>query len=383
MASERAARSRIPPFIDPRGTHATGPRRRCSTSSSSDTTQSSSRARAAGRPLPKYVQDEFAAYLKCGRLEHGFLRVRCENWITELLMVKTETFEDDVVTTGRQTNWRVNRTGHGFNAHYHWTDQSSNFDVPLGIVGRNHLPGAEGLHGFMEYRFWPTGSWVNRIGPRVFFANRDDMSRLHLYNEFSPQLQITWAATGRSTSAATASKSCCAQKTSSGSPKRATIRSGATSSASKRTRCRSLVSAATSIKAPSSTSCRRSARSPSSRRDSTNSLYQRSWRRLGRSSYAAMITVAVALPPEWCESLLPPECGFRPCRASVSVMPRVQRGGVTIGAKRAFVNVRISLLRSGRRDHQSPELGSPDRARSPLRACWPNSLNNFPAITQE
>lgn len=30
-----------------------------------------------GRQLPGYVQEEFAAYLKCGRLEHGFLRVRC------------------------------------------------------------------------------------------------------------------------------------------------------------------------------------------------------------------------------------------------------------------------------------------------------------------
>jgi hypothetical protein len=30
-----------------------------------------------GRTLPGYVQQEFVAYLKCGRLEHGFLRVRC------------------------------------------------------------------------------------------------------------------------------------------------------------------------------------------------------------------------------------------------------------------------------------------------------------------
>jgi hypothetical protein len=29
------------------------------------------------RPLPGYVQDEFEALLQCGRLEHGFLRVRC------------------------------------------------------------------------------------------------------------------------------------------------------------------------------------------------------------------------------------------------------------------------------------------------------------------
>jgi len=28
---------------------------------------------AQGRPLPRYVEDEFEAYLKCGRLEEGFL----------------------------------------------------------------------------------------------------------------------------------------------------------------------------------------------------------------------------------------------------------------------------------------------------------------------
>lgn len=31
---------------------------------------------AAGRQLPAYVQEEFDAYLKCGRLEEGFLRLR-------------------------------------------------------------------------------------------------------------------------------------------------------------------------------------------------------------------------------------------------------------------------------------------------------------------
>ena len=30
-----------------------------------------------GKPLPFHVQQEFADYLKCGRLEHGFLRVQC------------------------------------------------------------------------------------------------------------------------------------------------------------------------------------------------------------------------------------------------------------------------------------------------------------------
>jgi ribosomal protein S27E len=32
---------------------------------------------AQGKPLPKHVQQEFDEYLKCGRLEHGFVRVQC------------------------------------------------------------------------------------------------------------------------------------------------------------------------------------------------------------------------------------------------------------------------------------------------------------------
>lgn len=41
---------------------------------------------AEGRSLPDYVQQEFTGYLKCGRLEHGFLRVRCERCHHEKLV---------------------------------------------------------------------------------------------------------------------------------------------------------------------------------------------------------------------------------------------------------------------------------------------------------
>ena len=41
---------------------------------------------AQGRELPGYVQREFDDYLKCGRLEHGFLRVRCESCHAEHLV---------------------------------------------------------------------------------------------------------------------------------------------------------------------------------------------------------------------------------------------------------------------------------------------------------
>jgi ribosomal protein S27E len=39
-----------------------------------------------GRGLPGYVVREFEEYLKCGRLEHGFLRVRCETCHHEKLV---------------------------------------------------------------------------------------------------------------------------------------------------------------------------------------------------------------------------------------------------------------------------------------------------------
>ncbi|MCF6263497.1 MAG: IS91 family transposase [Xanthomonadales bacterium] len=39
-----------------------------------------------GRYLPAYVTKEFDEYLKCGRLEHGFLRVRCESCRDERLV---------------------------------------------------------------------------------------------------------------------------------------------------------------------------------------------------------------------------------------------------------------------------------------------------------
>ncbi len=38
------------------------------------------------RELPGYVQREFDDYLKSGRLEHGFLRVRCDTCHTEHLV---------------------------------------------------------------------------------------------------------------------------------------------------------------------------------------------------------------------------------------------------------------------------------------------------------
>ena len=40
----------------------------------------------AGRPLPDDVEAEFDAYLKCGRLEEGFLRLRCEQCHAEKLV---------------------------------------------------------------------------------------------------------------------------------------------------------------------------------------------------------------------------------------------------------------------------------------------------------
>jgi len=44
------------------------------------------RRAAEGRALPRYVEDEFEAYLRCGLLEHGFLRVKCDACQAEKLV---------------------------------------------------------------------------------------------------------------------------------------------------------------------------------------------------------------------------------------------------------------------------------------------------------
>ena len=41
---------------------------------------------AEGKFLPDHVRQEFTGYLKCGILEHGFLRVRCESCHHEKLV---------------------------------------------------------------------------------------------------------------------------------------------------------------------------------------------------------------------------------------------------------------------------------------------------------
>lgn len=42
---------------------------------------------AEGKSLPANVHREFEAYLKCGRLEYGFLQVRCDKYHFERLVV--------------------------------------------------------------------------------------------------------------------------------------------------------------------------------------------------------------------------------------------------------------------------------------------------------
>ena len=86
-AAARARRARAPAFIDPPAYARHRP----------ETTQlyqlverywpEFRRLRArVGRPLPAYVEEEFDAYLKCGRLEEGFLWLRCEQCRAEKLV---------------------------------------------------------------------------------------------------------------------------------------------------------------------------------------------------------------------------------------------------------------------------------------------------------
>jgi ribosomal protein S27E len=86
MASERA-RPRAPPFIEPPGYARHRPKATLLYQLVERHYPEFVAVRAtAGRPLPRYVQEGFEAYLKCGRLEYGFLRVRCEDCHAEKLV---------------------------------------------------------------------------------------------------------------------------------------------------------------------------------------------------------------------------------------------------------------------------------------------------------
>jgi ribosomal protein S27E len=87
MASKRAERLRAPPFIDPPGYARHRPEATLLYQLvERHYPELVTTREAAGRPLPQYVQEEFEAYLKCGRFEHGFLRVRCEGCRAEQLV---------------------------------------------------------------------------------------------------------------------------------------------------------------------------------------------------------------------------------------------------------------------------------------------------------
>jgi ribosomal protein S27E len=87
MASGRATVRRAPPFIDPPGYEQHRPEQTLFYRLVEQHYPALLAAReAAGRPLPTYAQEEFEAYRKCGRLERGFLRVRCEDCHAEKLV---------------------------------------------------------------------------------------------------------------------------------------------------------------------------------------------------------------------------------------------------------------------------------------------------------
>jgi len=86
-AIDRARRPRAPPFVDPPGYGRHRPEATLLYQLVQHHYPAFCELRAeAGRPLPGFVQEEFEAYLKCGRLEEGFLRLRCEQCHAEKLV---------------------------------------------------------------------------------------------------------------------------------------------------------------------------------------------------------------------------------------------------------------------------------------------------------
>lgn len=82
-----ARRPRAPPFVDPLGYARHRPETTLLYQLVAQHFPAFRELREeAGRPLPDHVEEEFEAYLDCGRLEEGFLRLRCERCHAEKLV---------------------------------------------------------------------------------------------------------------------------------------------------------------------------------------------------------------------------------------------------------------------------------------------------------
>lgn len=79
-AAAHARHQRAPPFIEPAGYARHRPETTLLYQLVEQHYPAFREMRAtAGRSLPDYIEEEIDAYLKCGRLEEGFLRLRCEH----------------------------------------------------------------------------------------------------------------------------------------------------------------------------------------------------------------------------------------------------------------------------------------------------------------
>ena len=80
------------------------------------------------RSLPTHVQQEFEAYLKCGRLEHRFLRVCCNECLAERLVAFSCSGGASAQAAARGAWWRPR--------HCWWMKSSPASRLPLDGVGR-------------------------------------------------------------------------------------------------------------------------------------------------------------------------------------------------------------------------------------------------------
>jgi hypothetical protein len=60
-----------------------------------------------GRPLPFHVKKEFDDFLKCGRLEHGFTRVRCTSATRMVWSPLAANVEAFVQVVGQHAWWKA------------------------------------------------------------------------------------------------------------------------------------------------------------------------------------------------------------------------------------------------------------------------------------
>jgi hypothetical protein len=111
-----------------------------------------------GQGIPRWVEDDFRAYLRCGILAHGFARIRCDACAAERLMVQVALNTRVSFNTFAQYSNVADLATFNARFRYHfregtdlWIVYNDGFNAARDIAGQPRLPLSAGRTLLLKY----------------------------------------------------------------------------------------------------------------------------------------------------------------------------------------------------------------------------------------